>query len=52
MDSDRADYDWGFPAVGSRHLVNEYYVPWSPAKGLGWPVTSQGGYRGSGTRST
>ncbi len=27
FDSDRPDWDWGFPLVGAGHLANEYFVP-------------------------
>ncbi len=37
MDSGSADYDWGFPGIGARHLANEYYVPWTPANGVDRP---------------
>jgi hypothetical protein len=35
VDSDSPAWDWGFPIVGSRHLVDEYYLAWSPATGPG-----------------
>ena len=43
FDSDRPDWDWGFPLVGERHLANEYFLPWAPARGPAWPETNVGG---------
>ena len=37
VNSGDSAWDWGFPVVGSRHLLNEYFVPWSPAHGPNWP---------------
>ncbi len=48
VDSNSAGWDWGFPVVGSRHLVDEYYLAWSPATGpgtslsIGWPYLDLG----------
>jgi hypothetical protein len=48
FDSDRPDWDWGFPLVGGRHLANEYFLPWAPARGPAWPEPNVGGYLGYG----
>ena len=48
FDSDRPDWDWGFPLVGAGHLANEYFVPWAPGRGPAWPNTNVGGYLGFG----
>ena len=39
VDSNFALWDWGFPVVGSQHLVDDYYLPWSPATGPNYPTS-------------
>ena len=48
FDSDRPDWDWGFPLVGARHLANEYFVPWAPGQAPEWPESNVGRRLGSG----
>ncbi len=46
VNSGSADWDWGFAAVGSKGLLNEYFIPWSPATGPG--SNGGSGYQGYG----
>ena len=39
VDSDGAQWDWGFPVVGQRYLVDDYYLAWSPATGPNYPTS-------------
>jgi hypothetical protein len=45
VNSGGSSWDWGFPVVGSKYLIDDYYLPWSPATGPNYP---NGTYLGLG----
>ena len=45
VNSGGSSWDWGFPVVGSKYLIDDYYLAWSPATGPNYPTND---YRGLG----